>query len=152
MRAPCQPFPRPADSADQIRLNLLGQITSLEKDLALLRDRLLALETAGQAVAAAPPPRQRSRTPRPPLAPMILSLLPADGGLLSIDEVISGVLAGEQADIDDRVARSKAYRRANLCLSKLRAEGRVVSHRIGSGRLDWGRNPEAPAADDQSAG
>jgi len=142
-----QGFARPADTADQLKRNLLGQITCLEKDLTLLRGRLLALESASETLSAAPAPRRRSQTPRPALAPLILSLLPAEGGLMALDEVISGMLAREQVDVDDRVARSKAYRRANLCLSKLRADGLVVSHRVGSGRLDWGRNPDAPALD-----
>lgn len=152
-QALAQVFGRPAD-ADQLKLNLLGQITSLERDLTHLRERLLALEAASAPLTAAlpppPPPRSRRQTPKPVLAPLILSLLPADGELLALDEIISGVLAGEQADIDDRAARSKAYRRVNLCLSKLRAQGQVVSNRIGSGRLDWGLNPHPPTTDDQS--
>lgn len=143
-------FGRSPANIDQLKLNLLGQIAHLEKDLAHLRGRLLALDAASETINAAPAPCRRSRTPKPELAPLILSLLPTDGGLLALDDVITGVLAGEQVDVDDRVARSKAYRRVNLCLSKLRAEGLVVSHRTGGGRLAWGLNPDAPPTDDQS--
>jgi hypothetical protein len=139
-------FARPVETSDQLKLSLLGQITRLEQDLAQLRGRLQALEAASGPVVEAPPRRRRNPTPRPALAPLILSLLPADGALVSIDTVISGLLEAEHIDVEDRPARSKAYRRANLCLNKQRAEGRVVSNRIGSGRLDWGLAPAGAQA------
>ncbi|MHB8285093.1 MAG: hypothetical protein ACYDD1_10495 [Caulobacteraceae bacterium] len=145
-------FDRPVETSDQLKLHLLSQITRLEQELATLRGRLRTLETSDQPAAEAPAPRRRNLTPRPALAPLILSILPAAGAMCSIDDIITGMLQAENIAVDDRPARSKAYRRANLCLHKLRAAGVIISHRIGSGRLDWGLNPDAPPTDDQSAG
>jgi hypothetical protein len=142
-------FARQPQTTGHLKLYLLGQITRLEQDLTVLRGRLQTLEAANETVEEPPPLRRRNLTPRPALAPLILSLLPQAGTLCPIDDIISGMLTAEQVAVDDRPARSKAYRRANLCLHKLRTEGSVISHRIGNGRLDWGLNLAEPLQGDQ---